>query len=239
MRQCKACGADTFMAVIKKGAAVRFEDDGTAIVLKEAGKFEIDSSNPIVCGKCKTIHDTIDDLVIPKVKCVDCGTEMDPGTDINGRCELCDMKERLKGKSQDELLLELIRLQKELKAVQGTRIEAKVEKAEETVKELNEKAEEKQVQAAEEVKEDKPKAPARRKSVKKKEPKEKETPVVEEAPQEVTAEEPVEEAKEEVEAVEAPATEEASNPLDGDKTLEDIIPEESSFPEQDEDDLFF
>lgn len=137
---CPHCGGNQFKAVIKKPGAIQLTDEG-AKVLKEIDKvgYEV-----VECLKCKT-KVTNDDLVETLgVPCCECGKVMKEEELINGTCPVCDAKKNrsdLANATPEELIARLLELEKKAGAVQATKIDEKIEIAEQVVESVSNKNE--------------------------------------------------------------------------------------------------
>lgn len=122
IKVCPHCGAQQFMAYIKRGGLVEsvgIDDKGNPQfkVIKEGakGKYELEIIRCTKCGK-----NVIEAELIGGVPCKTCGKLMNPDAlDENGNCEVCAMlvtNPQLKNASQDDLLRMLARAMKGMKA---------------------------------------------------------------------------------------------------------------------------
>ena len=141
MRKCPKCGGTHFKALIKRGALVDIQDDGTVVILKEgANNFEIVKEGITCANKECNASMTFDELT-SKIACSSCGDLHEETELVDGKCELCVLKDKFASSTKEDLFKVILELQHKTGA-QGLKIEQKLENAEVVEKKMAEEKEE-------------------------------------------------------------------------------------------------
>lgn len=131
--KCRLCGEEAIIKTkIVRGAAVKFNENGEAVIVKETDTFAILEGAEVTCAKCKQVLPNGMKDIVDTVKCDCCGEDFDSNKLINGKCPTCLMNEvnpELATMSKEDLLLELLKLQSKKVDIAATKNEDKVEKA--------------------------------------------------------------------------------------------------------------
>lgn len=138
MKKCLKCGGETFKALIKRAALVQIQDDSTVVILKEGtNNFQLIEEELICANKECAAVASFQELVA-KTPCSSCGEPHEEKELVDGKCELCILKDKLGSATKEDLFKLILELQHKAGPVE-MKNEKKIEEAEQITEKVEQK----------------------------------------------------------------------------------------------------